>query len=116
MAPENLPRQTLRAIAIDRRAQLPRGSNAKTLRVPAIFEQEDRHEAAGDARAFVIDALEFRPTADPLVRPESLSGHSSATVSRLRPFARRRLSTIRPFFVDIRTRKPWVFFRRRVFG
>jgi hypothetical protein len=38
------------------------------------------------------------------------------TVSRLRPFARRRFSTSLPFFVLIRTRKPWVFRRRLVFG
>jgi hypothetical protein len=41
---------------------------------------------------------------------------SSATVSFLRPLARRRLRTIRPFFVDILTRKPCVFARRRVLG
>lgn len=38
------------------------------------------------------------------------------TVRRLRPFARRRLRTSRPFFVLIRTRKPWVRLRCRVFG
>jgi hypothetical protein len=38
------------------------------------------------------------------------------TVSRLRPFARRRFSTSRPFFVLIRTRKPCVFRRRLAFG
>jgi len=37
-------------------------------------------------------------------------------VSRLRPFARRRLRTFRPPCVFIRSRKPCVFFRRRVFG
>lgn len=38
------------------------------------------------------------------------------TVRRLRPFALRRLSTRRPFFVAIRTRKPCVRFRCRRFG
>jgi len=32
------------------------------------------------------------------------------TANLLRPLARRRLITRRPFFVDIRTRKPWVLF------
>ena len=41
---------------------------------------------------------------------------SLLTVSRLRPFARRRFSTSRPFFVLIRTRNPCVFLRWRVFG
>jgi hypothetical protein len=40
----------------------------------------------------------------------------AVTVSRFRPFARRRLSTRRPFFVAIRTRNPWVRLRRRRFG
>jgi hypothetical protein len=71
--------------------------------------------------------LKLRPPTNPgvpreCVRPLHLSRHqrpdqpSSATVSRLRPFARRRLRTIRPFLVAIRTRKPWAFFRRRVLG
>ena len=38
------------------------------------------------------------------------------TVRRLRPFARRRLSTFRPPCVFIRERNPCVFFRRRTFG
>jgi hypothetical protein len=38
------------------------------------------------------------------------------TVSRFRPFARRRLRTFRPPLVLIRSRKPCVFFRRRTFG
>ena len=35
------------------------------------------------------------------------------TVSRLRPFARRRFNTFRPPNVLIRARNPCVFFRRR---
>jgi hypothetical protein len=35
------------------------------------------------------------------------------TVSRFRPFARRRFSTLRPPLVFILCRKPWVFLRRR---
>lgn len=38
------------------------------------------------------------------------------TVSRLRPWRRRRLSTLRPAAVAMRERKPWVFFRRRLLG
>jgi hypothetical protein len=37
-------------------------------------------------------------------------------VSRLRPLARRRLSTLRPPFVVMRARNPCVFARRRRFG
>ena len=45
-----------------------------------------------------------------------VSVYEEETVRRLRPFARRRLSTWRPFFVAIRTRNPCVRFRRRRFG
>jgi hypothetical protein len=38
------------------------------------------------------------------------------TVSRFRPFARRRFNTFRPPVVLIRSRKPWVFLRRRTLG
>jgi hypothetical protein len=41
---------------------------------------------------------------------------ASQTVRRLRPLARRRFSTARPAFVDMRTRNPCVFFRLRLFG
>ena len=42
--------------------------------------------------------------------------YSLLTVKRLRPLARRRLRTRRPFFELIRTRNPWVFTRWRLFG
>ncbi len=60
-----------------------------------------------------------------LMRAKSLAlGHRLATrrpyslltVSRLRPFARRRFRTSRPFFVRILMRNPWAFRRRRVLG
>lgn len=38
------------------------------------------------------------------------------TTSRLRPLARRRLRTLTPSLVRIRTRKPWVLFRRILLG
>ena len=41
---------------------------------------------------------------------------SELTVSFLRPRARRRESTARPFLVSMRDRNPWVFARWRLFG
>ena len=41
---------------------------------------------------------------------------SSDTVNFLRPCARREANTRRPFFVAIRSRKPCVFTRRRLWG
>lgn len=37
-------------------------------------------------------------------------------LSRLRPFARRRLNTLRPFLVAMRARNPWVRLRFKLLG
>ena len=42
--------------------------------------------------------------------------YEDETVSRFRPFARRRFRTSRPFFVAMRTRNPCVRLRRRRLG
>ena len=80
--------------------------------------------AAVNPGAAFVDLLELGAPADALVRPEiqprwpatASERYSLLTVRRLRPFARRRFSTSRPFFVLIRTRNPCVFSRWRVFG
>ena len=74
--------------------------------------------------AGTVGALELGPPADPFHGRQSLpegrhmdpAYPSSATVRRFRPFVRRRFSTMRPFLVDILTRKPCVFARRRRLG
>ena len=48
--------------------------------------------------------------------PEPAHDGLPYTPIRLRPFWRRLLSTSRPALVRMRTRKPWVLFRRRLFG
>jgi len=69
-----------------------------------------------------VRLLELRTRAYPIVPAKALRHRaladyrSSETVRRFLPLVRRRFSTIRPFFVDIRTRKPCVLLRRRVFG
>ncbi len=68
-----------------------------------------------------VGAEKLRPTTDSIARTQGLA-HGSVrycsdeTDSRLRPLARRRLSTSRPFLVAIRTRNPWARARRRRFG
>jgi hypothetical protein len=69
-----------------------------------------------DAHAPFVDPLELGAPADSLGGAEARVDYSLLTVSRLRPFARRRLRTRRPFLVLIRTRKPCVRLRWRVFG
>jgi hypothetical protein len=117
VTPENFARQALGAIAFDRISHLASGCHPEPGAGPFRSEHEDGHEPAGNPCAFVVNALELGPAPDPLRGRQAKARHySSATVSRLRPFVRRRFSTIRPFFVDIRIRKPCVFLRRRVFG
>jgi len=79
------------------------------------------------AAALLLHARELRALAQPIARREAMGhgltsaggGHVAPaftrrgvylvdldTVRRLRPLARRRLSTRRPFFVSMRTRNP----------
>jgi hypothetical protein len=63
-----------------------------------------------DANTALVDLLELRTPADMFDWTESQS-YSLLTVRRLRPLARRRFNTRRPFFVLMRTRNPCVFAR-----
>jgi hypothetical protein len=76
---------------------------------------KDRHKTPVCSNAGLISLLKVYPAPNMLGRPE---GHqrSSETVRRLRPLARRRFNTCCPSLVAMRTKKPCVFFRRRVFG
>ena len=62
-----------------------------------------------------VNLLEFRSAANAFGSSEFQS-YSLLTVRRFRPFARRRFSTRRPFFVAIRTKNPCVRLRWRVLG
>jgi len=107
-----------------------RDTESRPTRIRAGFasEHEHRHEAAVPLRAVLVDVLEVGPPADALVRLESL-GHAGflrhrrlarrdayETVRRLRPLARRRFRTRRPFLVLMRSRKPCVLRRRLRLG
>jgi hypothetical protein len=63
-----------------------------------------------DPDTALVDLLEFRTAADVLGWTE-FQNYSLLTVNFLRPLARRRFSTRRPFFVLMRTRNPCVFAR-----
>src|SRR4030095_15558834 len=73
--------------------------------------QHDERRAI-DPAASLEERREFRAGVHPLASRKA----PRYTVSRLRPLARRRLSTLRPPFVLMRSRNPWVFARRRRFG
>jgi hypothetical protein len=105
-------------------AQAAEAVVASEARAPGRHRQhEDGHQAPMPFHAAIEHPGELTATTN-ACGPGKRGGHdrapidqaSSETVSRLRPLARRRLSTSRPFLVSIRTRKPWVFARRRVLG
>ena len=107
-APEQLPRTPLCPVAYHRVADFLAGGDAQARRAKAIREGEACHEPAAESRPAIVDFHELRPTAQLHL--------DEVTVSRLRPFARRRFRTMRPFLVLIRTRKPCVRRRLRRLG
>jgi hypothetical protein len=112
---ENLSNQSFRSISLDRATQLFGGGNAQPTSAAVVCQEEYRAIPAVNPRATAVDLLEFRSATNALGWSES-QGYSLLTVRRLRPFARRRFSTSRPFFVAIRTRNPCVRLRWRVLG
>src|SRR5687768_9465929 len=74
------------------------GRNAQARRTELVWEGEAGHEPAPIPSAVVVDLGELRPTAQ--------FHRDDDTDSRLRPLARRRFNTMRPFLLRIRTRKP----------
>ena len=119
---EQLAGETLGPVPHNRGAEFPGGGNAKSAPIAAVWRHEQGHEPAGQSQAVLVCPLEFRPPSDAILPGKALRHpalacyRSSETLRRFLPFVRRRFSTIRPFFVDILTRKPWVLLRRRVFG
>jgi hypothetical protein len=75
-----------------------------------VGQEKDRAVAAVGPNAPLVDLLKLRTRANVFGWTESQS-YSLLTVRRLRPLARRRFSTRRPFFVLMRTRNPCVFAR-----
>jgi hypothetical protein len=129
--------EPLGPITLYRAADLPCGGDPQPRRHIRPVQRENRHGAAVMLPPTIIDVLVVAPVPDMLGAPKSLIRHDNErrdgprgsrrslgdvpsqfdeTDSRLRPFARRRFNTIRPFFVRIRTRNPWVRRRRRLLG
>ena len=138
---EDLLYQTFGAIAANRIPELPGGDDPEARAPEPVGSDDDSHEPPVDPLPCLEHPLELRAPSKPSIGPEFLrsrggsrlgAAHDAAsaggrielangsydeeTVSRLRPFARRRLSTSRPFLVLMRTRNPWVRRRRRRFG
>ena len=101
---KQLANEPFRPVTDDRISDFLTGRDTEAGRSDLVWQGEAGHEAAPIPGAMVIDSGELRPAAQ-FHRDEE-------TLSRLRPFARRRLITIRPFLVCMRTRNPWVRRRR----
>ena len=122
---EDLSYQSFSSIPLDGPSQLSSDRNSQTSDREPVRQNEQCGVPPMDSPALLINSLEFRAASNPLMRSKNrhrdfswrLKGpYSSLTERRLRPFARRRLSTRRPFFVLIRTRNPCVLARWRRFG
>ena len=90
--------------------------NSETPNVSLVRQHKHRGVPSTDSGPVLVNLLKLRAPMDPFVGLESSQVYSSLTVRRLRPFARRRLSTNRPFFVCMRTKNPCVRRRWRLFG
>ena len=107
---ERLSNQSFSSISLNCAADLPGRRDPEPPDAPIVGQEEHRAVAAMKSNAPLVNLLEFRTLADVLGWTESQS-YSLLTVRRLRPFARRRFSTRRPFFVLMRTRNPCVLAR-----
>ena len=120
-ASKQLADPALRAIAYDRAAQLARRDDAKPIVAAGVRQSKQCDKAGRNFPAVRLHRRELPTMTQTRIRPKRFGQRESwcdqdETVRRLRPFARRRLSTVRPFLVRIRTRKPCVRRRRRRLG
>ena len=110
----------LGAIARDRAADPARRDDAQPIVIERVRPADDREKPRAHAPATVLDRIELSTNVQARSPRKLQDGprdrYSDETVRRLRPLARRRLSTIRPFFVCILSRNPCVRRRRRRFG
>lgn len=128
---EYFSNQAFSPIPLDGVAELPRRHDAEPHGLArAVGGNQDRHVAPLRTVGSIEHPLEFATASNSTDPGKTLGGHRGVreqisricstyddeTVRRFRPFARRRFRTMRPFLVDMRTRKPCVRLRRRRFG
>src|SRR4029079_11433582 len=118
---KNLSDESFGSVSLDGIAEFLGRRDSKPGGIACAADQHERRaESSVIADAPRVDLLKFRPAVDPLRRNQprrrAHTRYSELTVRRLRPFARRRFRTRRPFFVLIRTRNPCVRTRCRRFG
>src|SRR6185436_19911194 len=119
-SPVDLSDPALEPLADHRLADFPARGDAET-RMPELVRCEiDDGQSAMAPPAGPVALEIVGPPPQPLRGEQPLPGPGGGlrhqTLRRLRPLARRRLITARPLRVRIRTRKPWVRLRLRLFG
>ena len=118
MAAERLPQEPLGAVARHRAPELAARGQAETVVPEFVVARHQAEQGAVHPEAPAQDAPVIRAAQQPLARPEpgAPGRRPGQAPILLRPFWRRLLSTSRPPLVLIRTRKPCVRFRFRLFG
>jgi hypothetical protein len=111
---ERFSNQSFSSVSLNRSAKPSSGRDSQPPSLEGIGPEKHRDQTPPHPRALLEHRLKLGTSTDALVGAKR--NYSLLTVRRLRPFARRRFRTSRPFFVLIRTRNPWVPLRRRVFG
>jgi hypothetical protein len=120
--PEHFSNQSFRTISPNSVSKLPGGDDPEPGCGRGTRGEQEREVARRHPVGRIEDLLELftssyaLPSGEPVRRHPASQAYELETVRRLRPFARRRFSTSRPFFVAIRVRKPCVFLRRRRLG
>ena len=109
--PKRLAQSSARTIALHRQPQLTAHRKSDARRFLRFSPEHDERRTI-DPLAPLEKRLEFGAGGQSLASREA----AAQTVSRLRPFARRRFNTFRPPFVFMRSRNPCVLARRRVLG
>ena len=135
LTPEDVTKPALCRIAHHSVANLTGSHDTKAIDGTRIRQGEKSHIARGDTSPALLHDGKVLARSEPNRGAELIrhgrpgrgclatrsqtareAGYRDETVSRFRPLARRRLRTMRPFLVRIRTMNPWVRARRRRFG
>jgi len=141
VAPVQVTHPPFCPVPTDGRPNLPRRRNTEPRHTCRVRTNEHGHERTRKPRPVLVDSLIVFPAPHTFSKREPLAcrqlgvsrlpswrrdcrirgtvgqggrparAQDVDTVRRLRPFARRRLMTSRPFLVAMRTRNPWVRLR-----
>lgn len=114
VAPEGLPEQTLRPVAGDGRPDPSADRESQPVMPQVVRGGHELVKGSIEALTVAKDSPELARGPQPMTRLEARA--RAQAESRFRPFWRRRFRTSRPPFVRMRTRKPCVRFRLRLFG